>query len=180
VRRFHVIGGSGSGTTTVGRALAERLDAVHVDADDALWEPSVPPYRAMRPRDVRANLLAEACAGPAWVLSGSTVGWGDCVAPRTDLVVWLRLPPEIRLARLVARERVRFGDAIGPGGSQEETFRAFYEWAARYDAGDERVRSVRQHERWLERHRLPFVQLDATRGVADLVEDVLRQVTSSS
>jgi adenylate kinase family enzyme len=177
--RLHVIGGSGSGTTTLGRALAARLDAIHVDADDVLWEPTEPPYRAMRPREVRAAVLAEACAGPAWVLSGSVVGWGDGVASRIDLVVWLRLPQAERLARLRAREAGRFGDEIAPGGAREATHRAFLEWAARYDDGGDDVRSVRQHARWLALHALRHVALDGTRPVDDLVEDVLREVGTS-
>ena len=31
--RIHIFGASGSGTTTLGRALAERLDAIEIDPD---------------------------------------------------------------------------------------------------------------------------------------------------
>lgn len=177
--RLHVIGGSGSGTTTLGRALAAALEAAHVDADDLFWEPTDPPYRTKRPLEVRAALLARACAGPRWVLSGSVVGWGDGVAPRMDLVVWLRLPPAIRLARLRARESARYGTAIAAGGPREADHRAFLEWAARYDEGGDDVRSVRQHEGWLARHQLRHVVLDGTRAVDDLVADVRDELRRS-
>lgn len=179
LKRLHVIGGSGAGTTTLGRALAARLGAIHVDADDLFWEPGEPPYTTIRPRELRVAGLEAACAGPEWVLSGSVVGWGDGLVPRIDRVVWLRTPQAVRLERLQAREHVRFGSAIEAGGSREAAHRDFVAWAARYDEGDETVRSHRLHEAWLARHALPYVVLDGTRPVADLVEAALARSPSS-
>jgi predicted kinase len=39
-RRLHLLGASGSGTTTLGRALAQRLGCPHFDTDD--WLASLP------------------------------------------------------------------------------------------------------------------------------------------
>ena len=36
IHRLHTLGASGSGTTTLGRALAERLQCPHFDTDDYL------------------------------------------------------------------------------------------------------------------------------------------------
>ena len=43
IHRIHILGASGSGTTTLGRALAERLQCPHFDADDYFWVPTDPP-----------------------------------------------------------------------------------------------------------------------------------------
>ena len=37
IRRIHILGAAGSGTTTLGRALAERLQCPHFDTDDYFW-----------------------------------------------------------------------------------------------------------------------------------------------
>jgi len=37
IQRIHILGASGSGTTTLGRALAERLQCPHFDTDDYFW-----------------------------------------------------------------------------------------------------------------------------------------------
>jgi adenylate kinase family enzyme len=42
------MGASGSGATSLGRALAAALALPHHDADDCLWLPTVPPYRTLR------------------------------------------------------------------------------------------------------------------------------------
>jgi Shikimate kinase len=43
IHRIHILGASGSGTTTLGRALAERLQYPHFDTDDSFWVPTDPP-----------------------------------------------------------------------------------------------------------------------------------------
>jgi adenylate kinase family enzyme len=42
--RIHILGASGSGTTTLGAALADRLGHPHVDADSLFWLPTDPPF----------------------------------------------------------------------------------------------------------------------------------------
>jgi hypothetical protein len=77
-RRLHLVGASGSGTTTLGRALARHLDCPHFDTDDYFWLPSDPPFELIRDRATRQALLGHDLQHhPAWVLSGSLCGWGD-------------------------------------------------------------------------------------------------------
>lgn len=103
----HLTGASGSGTTTLGRALAARLGWRHLDTDDFYWARTDPPFQEPRVIPERTRLLDDATAAAGCVLSGSMVGWGDVLAPRFDLVLFLALPAEVRLERLRARERAR-------------------------------------------------------------------------
>ena len=68
--RIHVLGASGSGTTTLASALAAKHDHRHLDTDDFFWLPTDPPYRQIRPRELRLTLLKGALAESAsWVVS---------------------------------------------------------------------------------------------------------------
>jgi adenylate kinase family enzyme len=91
---------SGSGKTTTGRAIAERLgvpfhelDALHHGPD---WKPAT-----------REELLARVepiVASDAWVIDGTYRGKiGDVVPEAADLVVWLDLPMRTWLPRLLRR-----------------------------------------------------------------------------
>ncbi len=72
-----------------------------------------------------------------WALSGSLFGWGDVFIPLFDLVVFLYIPADLRMARLRAREIARYGEAaIAPGGAMHASSTAFLQWAAGYDEGD--------------------------------------------
>jgi adenylate kinase family enzyme len=151
IDRIHILGASGSGTTTLGRALSERFGYTQLDTDDYFWEPSAPPFQRPRDRQECQTLLAAALdAQPRWVLSGSLCGWGDLFIPRFDLVIFVWVPPEIRRARLKQREQQRYGsEALASAGAMHDAHIAFMNWAMAYDEGSEEMRSRRRHEQWL-------------------------------
>ena len=75
LHRIHILGASGSGTTALGRALAEHLHVPHFDTDDYFWVPTDPPYTHQRERTERAQLLMDdGTAHDAWVVSWSLCG----------------------------------------------------------------------------------------------------------
>jgi adenylate kinase family enzyme len=118
LHRIHILGASGSGTTTLGRTLAERLQCPHFDTDDYFWLPTDPPYTHQRERTERQQLLMDDLTTQEhWVLSGSLCGWGDVAIPLFELVVFLWIPQDIRMERLRQREHARFGERILPGGT---------------------------------------------------------------
>lgn len=167
---LHIFGGSGSGTSTLGRAVAEKYGYVFLDTDDYFWMPTDPPFQQKRPPEERLALLQkEFSAHEKVVLSGSLCGWGDPLIPMFDLAVRIELPPEIRLERLKAREFSRFGSRILPGGDMEQEHREFLEWAARYDTGGLDIRSRALHDEWQKKLCCPLIKLDGTLCVEQLV-----------
>jgi adenylate kinase family enzyme len=128
--RIHILGASGAGTTTLGRALSERLQCPHFDTDDYFWLPTDPPFIAKRETALRQQLLMDDLTiHDAWVLSGSLCGGGDVAIPLFELVVFLWIPQNIRLERLRQREIERYGKRIMAGGGMYEQSQAFLDWA---------------------------------------------------
>ncbi|PDT26199.1 adenylate kinase [Rhizobium sp. L9] len=171
---IHIMGASGSGTTSLGHTLAERLDIAHLDTDDFFWLPTDPPFTTPRDADERIRLLlAEAARHDGWVLSGSALKWARPIEPFYELIVFLRIEPELRMARIRAREIARYGDRIGPGGDMEIKSGEFMEWAANYDTAGPERRSLAAHEQWLETQTAPVLRLDSSREIDDLAAEVL-------
>jgi adenylate kinase family enzyme len=170
------MGASGSGVTTLGRAVANALALPCHDSDDYFWLPTTPPYRIQRERADRLRLMEEVFLPRAdWVLSGSLEGWGDPLIAKFDLVVFLRTPREIRLARLRAREAAHFGaDNVAPGGWRYEETEAFVEWASHYEDGDREGRTLDKHLDWLDKLPCPVLRLDGSRLLPELVGEVRR------
>ena len=168
------MGASGSGATSLGRALAGALALPHHDADDYLWLPSVPPYRTLREAAERLRLMHEVFLPRAdWVLSGDISGWGDEIIPQFDLEVFLTTPHDLRIQRLRAREAAHFGaDATAPGGWRHEETEAFIDWASHYEDGTREGRSLAKQHAWLERLPCPVLRLDGSRPIAELVAEV--------
>ena len=173
-RRIHILGASGSGTTTLASAVAQHLGCTHLDTDDFYWLPTEPKFEQIRPVEDRTALLASALdQADSWVLSGSLCGWGDVFIPRFDLVVFLYIPPDVRLARLAQREVNRYGaDAIAPGGPRDAKYQTFMAWAAAYDTGQV-SRTLTIHEHWLTTLPCPVLRLTTPAPLADHLHHVL-------
>ena len=169
--RVLVIGASGTGTSTLGRALAADLGCTWIDADDMFWLPTEPPFTTKRPRDERLAMILDALSAGG-VVSGSIVGWGGALEDSFDLIVFVTLDTAARLERLRARELERFGHV-------NETFLA---WAARYDDDDlAEGRSRKLHEAWLA-DRPNVMRLDgavSTRDQVSVVRARLQRTTST-
>jgi adenylate kinase family enzyme len=174
LKRVGITGASGCGVTTLGAALAARLDAVHIDMDDHFWIATDPPYQQKRDVPERlARIRAEQAQTGRWVISGTLDGWAESVTRETQLIVFLEVPTELRLARLRRREQARFGESLLPGGAMHETHREFIEWAAQYDDGMLPGRSRPRHEKWLAAAVRPVLRLDGTKPTADLVSAIV-------
>ena len=54
---IHLFGASGSGTSTLGRFIADRMDCFFMDTDDYYWQPTDPKYTTSRPIPERLELM---------------------------------------------------------------------------------------------------------------------------
>jgi adenylate kinase family enzyme len=159
--RIHIFGASGSGTTTLGRALAARLGIAFLDSDDFFWKPTVPPFTTKTEIGARRAALSAATeAAGSWVLSGSMTGWGDFLIPRLELAIYLYLPPGIRMARLASRERERYGARIDSGDDMRATHLEFMAWAGRYDTAGLEQRSRASHAEWMKKLCCPILRIE--------------------
>lgn len=146
---IHIYGASGSGTTTLGKAICEKYGYKLMDTDDYYWLPTDPPYTSKREPSERIALMKkdmEGCRGV--VISGSLCGWGDVLIPIFHLAIRMVTSTPVRLARLQAREFKNFGDRICENGDMYEDHIAFLKWAAEYDTGDINMRSKAMHNQW--------------------------------
>jgi adenylate kinase family enzyme len=174
LERVHIFGAAGCGSSTLAWALARRLAYRYLDTDDCLWFPTTPPFQKKRTTPERLRVLNEATASAQrWVLSGSIAGWGDAVIPSLNLVVFLYVPTEVRLARLQRREHSRFGAALDPGGAMYDQHQAFLRWAAGYDAGLSGGRTLLADATWLGYLPCPIMVLVGECGTKDQIERLL-------
>lgn len=88
MRRVAVVGNSGSGKTTVGRALAARLGVPFVELDAVHHQPNWQPL----PRGEFRRRVGEVVAADGWVVDGNYTAVRDLVWARADTVVWFDLP----------------------------------------------------------------------------------------
>lgn len=167
--RIHITGASGSGTTTLGKSVAQTLGIGFFDADSYYWLPTTPPFRDKRPKDERLAMLnRDLAACSSYVLAGSICGWDPTLEGSFSLIVFLSIPDSVRLDRLREREMQRYRSI-----NQE-----FIDWAAQYESGDLTVRSRMRHEHWLRERTCPILRLDGDLTNKERMVSVIQTIQS--
>lgn len=100
-RRIVIYGVTGSGKTTLARALAERLHLSRIELDairhDGGWDAT--PWDEMRAR----TTAALAAASDGWVCEGNYRRVRDIPLAQCDTVIWIRLPWRTSFSRQLRR-----------------------------------------------------------------------------
>ncbi|MEF2279483.1 AAA family ATPase [Deinococcus sp. YIM 134068] len=99
MRRILVIGTTGSGKTTLARAIAARLGVPHGEQD--AWN-HLPNWQEAPLEQFRAGVDAFT-AQPAWVMDGNYSKARDLGLSRADTLVWLDYPAPVVFWRLLRR-----------------------------------------------------------------------------
>ncbi|MFK7979918.1 MAG: AAA family ATPase [Saprospiraceae bacterium] len=175
--KIHIFGASGSGTTTLGKALQQKLGYRHLDADDYYWEKTAPPFQVKVPLAKRNQLITNHFqAQENCIISGSMVSWGTAWASAFDLYVFLYLPREIRMQRLKDREIERYGPALKTNEKFRADSKAFLEWASQYDDGTFQGRSLAIHLDWIKKLDGKVLKIEGDATVEERVERIIKQL----
>lgn len=174
IHHVHIFGASGSGTSTLGRAIASALPGTFLDTDDFYWKPTDPPFVERYSPSSRIEMIEKTINGQQdWVLSDSICSWGDRLLHTFTVAMFLYLDPSLRMNRLLQREQSRYGERILPDGDMYDAHAAFIAWARSYDTALAPTRSLDLHEAWIECLNCSVLRLDARHSVDELKQQVL-------
>jgi adenylate kinase family enzyme len=169
-----VIGSSGSGKTTVSAELARALHCPHVELNGIYHQPDWTPLDPT----AFSRRVAQAIAGPTWVVDGNYSGVRTDVWERADTVVFLNLPRSVVLARVTSRTVMRAIKKTELWNGNVEPFRNLWSvnpeksviaWSLwRHSLYRERYRQAIVDPRW---SHLQFIQLCTSTQVAQFLKN---------
>lgn len=177
--KLHILGASGSGVTTLGQLLANKLGLKYFDSDDYFWIKTEPPFTLRRDSDLRNNLtIKDIRKAENFILGGSIINWGDNLFPDFDLIIFLYLPSEIRLERLKKREFERYGNIIYTDEKRAKQFNDFIIWATDYDNETGLAnRTLKAHQTWLKQKQSPILKIIGDKTLDEKLKLILDKLT---
>ncbi len=168
-----IFGAAGSGTTTLGKELGEKLNWLHLDSDDYYWKKTNPPFQAKIPLEQRnAAITQDFESASDAIVSGSMITWGKRWENAFDLAVFLYIPKEIRMDRLKKREVERYGDLLKTDTKTISTSKIFLKWAENYDDLGFDGRNIIQHKTWMELFTCPVLQIVGDTTVEERINKI--------
>ncbi|EJL74307.1 AAA family ATPase [Chryseobacterium populi] len=176
--KIHIFGASGSGVTTLGKTLSEKLNIEYFDSDDFFWLRTKVPFTKRQAPEIRNTTLSQKLTTTnSWILGGSVIHWGENIFPEFDLVIFLYLPQDIRLERLKKREIERYGDEITLNPERQEMFEKFIKWARDYDEDTGIAnRTLNAHRDWLSKISCPVIEINGDYEIDKKIKIILDKI----
>ncbi len=92
----------------------------------------------------------------------------------------LDIGTELRMSRLLTRERQRFGTRIDPGGDMHEENTGFMQWARAYETGDLSRRSLALEQQFIAQYCASVLEVRQERPLGELVDSILGYLGANS
>ena len=99
--RIHIVGGPGTGKTTLAQAIAAHLCVPIFSLDLIAFEGEE--FR-LRPLEARLADIHDIATAPGWVTEGMWLGWTEELFQQADIIVWLdHVPSHVAGWRMLTR-----------------------------------------------------------------------------
>ena len=178
-RGIIIFGSAGSGKTTLGKLVAEKLKYPYFDIDDYIWRKDTEkPFTVMYTREEKINrLMTDITKGINFVMAGSMDSFNAPFVPLFDLAIHITASIDIRIARINKREFAIYGERIMEGGDMYEGHCHFLHDSSRYDTDGSPCMIT--HAQWADSLPCKVLRLngdeDLNKNVQIIVQEYLKQ-----
>ena len=163
-----ICGLNGTGKSTLGRMLADRMGYEFIDNEDLYFPRADPSYMFSDPRNKEEviRLLEERIsANDQFVFAAVRGNYGDKLIASLEYVVLIEVPKQIRSQRVRDRSYQKFGDRILPGG---DLYEKESKWFLLTDS-----RSDTYVTDWLKTVNCPVIRINGTLPVENNLDYIV-------
>ena len=170
-----ICGLNGTGKSTLGRLLANRMEYEFIDNEDLFFPKADPSYTFSNPRskEEAIQLLEEKISrNNRFVFAAVKGNYGGRLIASLDHIVLIEVPKQIRSKRVRDRSYQKFGDRILPGGDLYDTES---KWFSLTDNRPDTYVSD-----WLETVNCPVIRIDGTLPVENNLDYIVSELSDEA
>ena len=170
-----ICGLNGTGKSTLGRMLADRMRYEFIDNEDLFFPKADPSYTFSNPRSKEEviQLLEEKISrNNRFVFAAVKGNYGGRLIASLDHIVLIEVPKQIRSKRVRDRSYQKFGDRILPGGDLYDTESKWFSLTA--------SRPDTYVSDWLETVNCPVIRIDGTLPVENNLDYIVSELSDEA
>lgn len=167
-----ICGLNGTGKSTLGKALAEKLRFHFIDIEDLYFPKTNSDYMYASPRtreEVAKLLLSEMKTHENFILASVKGDYGETVCSFFEYAILLEAPKNIRIQRVKKRSFQKFGNRILPSGDLYERESEFF------DMVESRAEEI--VEEWVKTLDCPIMRVDGTKPVEENINLIIAGIS---
>lgn len=174
MKYINVVGGPGSGKSSLARGLADALNIFYIELDSINWLENWESMGESKFRNEISTLISEHEDG--WVVDGSYhQRLGELVRDKADTIVFLKIPLFITVPRVFVRSIRRIVTKELLWGKNQETLKGAMNllwWTAKYHR--ERKAKMKQLAKELESTDTKYYEFTRNKHAREWLKDVTR------
>ena len=173
---IHIMGASGSGTSTLGKFLAKKLNFSLIESDFYKWEQTDPPFQIMRDNEVSNRLLMEEILKNENLIISGSLHSNPVIFPYIDLIIYLTCPTKVRLKRVIDRDIELGRNSLEAEGEVYENFLGFLDLVKNYNKKDLTCRSKASQKYVMKECAVPVIRINTNKAINKVRRNILRKL----
>ena len=166
-----ICGLNGVGKSTLGKALAEKLEFHFIDNENLFFPVAAPLYSYAFPRtreEAEEHLFKEIRSHKNFIFASVRADYGELIAPFFQYAVLIDVPKDIRIQRVKNRSFQKFGNRMLPGGDLHEREENFFNLV--------QSRTENIVGEWLQSLSCPIIRVDGTKSIEENTKFLIEQL----
>ncbi len=174
---IHVMGASGSGTSSLGEYLGRELGFDVIESDFYKWKQTIPQFQVMRPIEESNKLLLDKIANSENLIIAGSLHSNSVIFKYIDIIIYLKCPTHIRLKRIKQRDIDVGRNSLNSDDAEvRENFLGFLELAKKYNSLGLDKRS-RASQKWvISSCNAKVIKIRTNRKVEKVRNNVLKKL----
>ncbi len=175
---IHIMGASGTGTTSIGAALAKALSYNVIESDFYKWKQTVPAFQEMRPLEESNALLLEQIEKNKNLIIAGSLHANPVTFAYIDLIIYLYAPTRVRMRRIKRRDKLMGYNSMKQDESVRRNFKDFLWCAKNYDNLAFDGRSKLSQEYVISSCNAPVIRINTNKKFDKIMKELLTDLKS--